>query len=76
MFILNNEKSVLSVSGEQKAFSLSQMDELKNIDAIYSSSYARCIGTAKYIAKENEKLINIIGHEEGLLDAHKYWKYL
>ena len=24
----------------------------------------------------NEKLINIIGHEEGLLDAHKYWKYL
>lgn len=24
----------------------------------------------------NEKLIDIIGHEEGLLDAHKYWKYL
>ena len=24
----------------------------------------------------NEKLINIIGHEEGLLDADKYWRYL
>lgn len=24
----------------------------------------------------NEKLINIIGHEDGLLDADKYWKYL
>lgn len=24
----------------------------------------------------NEKLINIIGHEEGLLDADKYYKYL
>lgn len=77
----NNEKSVLSVSGEQKAFSLSQLDELKNIDAIYSSSYARCIGTAKYIAKENGKLINIddrlderkIGNTDGIhwLDYHQ-----
>lgn len=23
-----------------------------------------------------EKLVNIIGHEDGLLDADKYWKYL
>ena len=24
----------------------------------------------------NEKLINIIGYEDGMLDADKYWKYL
>lgn len=23
-----------------------------------------------------EKLVNVIGHEDGLLDANKYWKYL
>ena len=23
-----------------------------------------------------EKLVNVIGHEDGLLDADKYWKYL
>ena len=48
-----NEKIVLSVEGEKKAEEISKLDELKNLNDIWSSSYARAIGTAKYIAKEN-----------------------
>ena len=55
----NNEKSILSVIGEDKARSLSQIEELKNIDAVYSSNYVRCLSTAKYIAEANDKAINI-----------------
>lgn len=55
----NNEKSILSVVGEEKARRLSELDELKNIDAVYSSNYVRCLSTAKYIAEANDKIINI-----------------
>lgn len=55
----NNEKSILSVDGEEKARNLSQCVEFKNIDAVYSSNYVRCLSTAKYIAEENDKVINI-----------------
>lgn len=55
----NNEKSILSVVGEEKARLLSELDELKNIDAVYSSNYVRCLSTAKYIAEVNDKVINI-----------------
>lgn len=55
----NNEKSILSVVGEEKARRLSKLDELKNIDAVYSSNYVRCLSTAKYIAEVNDKIINI-----------------
>lgn len=55
----NNEKGILSVIGEDKARRLSQMEELKNIDAVYSSNYVRCLSTAKYIAEANDKAINI-----------------
>ena len=33
--------------------------ELNNIDVLYSSHYARCIDTAKYIATKNDIMINI-----------------
>ena len=33
--------------------------ELKNIDAVYSSSYVRALETAKYIALENNTIINV-----------------
>lgn len=70
----NNEKSVLSVLGEEKAKRLSELEELKNIDAIYSSNYSRSLGTAKYIAEVNGKVINVddrlgervIGDTEGI----------
>ena len=48
-----NEKIILSVDGEKKAEEISKLDELKNIDVLYSSSYVRAIATAKYIALEN-----------------------
>ncbi len=54
-----NEKSILSVSGEKKAEQLSKIEELKGINAIYSSSYVRALETAKYIALENNLVINV-----------------
>lgn len=76
-----NEKSILSVAGEVKAHELSEHPELQNIDAVYSSNYSRCIGTAKYIADKNDVKINIddrlnerlIGDTEGIdwYDYHK-----
>lgn len=54
-----NEKSFLSVSGEKRAEELSKIEELQNIDAVYSSSYVRSLETAKYIALENNTIINI-----------------
>ena len=54
-----NEKTILSVSGEKRAEDLSKNDELQMIDAVYSSSYVRSLETAKYIALENDTVINI-----------------
>jgi len=54
-----NEKGFLSVSGEKRAEELSKREELQNIDAVYSSNYVRALGTAKYIALENNTIINV-----------------
>lgn len=56
---IQNEKAFLSVSGEKRAEELSKHPELKNIDAVYSSSYVRALETAKYIALENNTIINV-----------------
>lgn len=56
---LINEKIILSVEGEEKAKKLSEIDELQNIDVIWSSSYVRAKQTAKYIAEKNSLNINI-----------------
>ena len=56
---VTNEKSFLSVSGEKRAEEMSKKEELQNIDAVYSSSYVRALETAKYIALENNTIINI-----------------
>ena len=56
---VSTEKAFLSVSGEKRAEELSKKEELKNIDAVYSSSYVRALETAKYIALENNTIINI-----------------
>ena len=56
---LKNEKIILSCEGEKKAEKLSKNEELKNISEIWSSSYVRAISTAKYIAQENNILLNI-----------------
>lgn len=54
-----NEKEILSVEGERQSKKLSERNELKNIDIIWSSSYTRAKATAKYIAFNNEIPINI-----------------
>ena len=48
--LLRNEKSVLSIEGEQLAYEHSRKKEFEDIDIVISSNYARAIGTAKYIA--------------------------
>lgn len=53
-----NEKEILSIEGEKASKSLSENIELKNIDIIWSSSYARAKQTAKYIASENNLSLN------------------
>lgn len=54
-----NKNKILSVSGEKLAEKLSKHIELKNIDSVYCSNYVRTLSTAKYIALENNTLINI-----------------
>ena len=54
-----NEKIILSVEGEEKAKKLSEIEELNNIDLLWSSSYVRAKATAKYIAYKNNVDINI-----------------
>ena len=54
-----NEKEILSVYGEEQSKRLSEHDELKNIDTIWSSSYTRAKATAKYIATSNNLPINL-----------------
>ena len=56
---LINEKDILSVEGENEAKKLSENNELKNLDVIWSSSYTRAKATAKYIAKVNDLAINL-----------------
>lgn len=56
---IQNEKQFLSIDGEQLAKEKMDIDELKNIDILYSSNYLRALGTAKYIAKNNNITINI-----------------
>ena len=54
-----NEKEILSVYGEEQSKRLSENNELKNIDVIWTSSYTRAKATAKYIASNNNLCINI-----------------
>ena len=53
-----NEKEILSVDGEEQAKKLSENDELKNLDMIWSS-YTRAKATAKYIANVNNLPFNL-----------------
>lgn len=54
-----NEKEILSFEGEQDSKKLSENNELKNIDIIWCSNYARAKQTAKYIANENNLQYNL-----------------
>ena len=54
-----NEKEILSIKGEEDSKKLSKNEELKNLNAIWCSSYVRAKQTAKYIANENNLQINL-----------------
>lgn len=54
-----NENEILPIQGEEEAKKLSENIELKNIDAIWSSSYPRAKATAKYIADKNKLQYNL-----------------
>ena len=56
---IKNEKNPLSIEGEQRAKAMSELDELKHIDVLYSSHYVRALCTAKYIAENNDIVLNV-----------------
>ena len=51
---IQNEKSSLSIEGENIAREKLYNEELQNIDIIYSSNYVRTIQTAKYLAEKKQ----------------------
>ena len=57
---IQNEKSSLSIEGEQIAQEKLNNDEFDKIDILFSSSYVRAIQTAKYLSARNNLEINII----------------
>lgn len=57
---LQNEKSSLSIEGEQIANEKLSKKEFDDIDILFSSSYVRTIQTAKYLANKNNLEINVI----------------
>ena len=56
---LNNEKLILSETGEKKAKILSEYKELENVEIIFTSAYVRTMATAKYLALKNNLKLNI-----------------
>lgn len=56
---ISNEKIILSIEGEKEAEKIGQLQELKNIDILYSSNYVRALSTAKYIAQQNNIEIKV-----------------
>lgn len=54
-----NRNMILSSEGEENAKKLCKVEELKNIDAIYSADSFRSIGTAKYVAEMNNLKIKL-----------------
>lgn len=69
---MQNEKSSLSIEGEQIAKDKLNNKEFANIDILFSSSYVRAIQTAKYIAEKNNLEINVISDfgEKQFLDGN------
>ena len=57
--LLKSEKNILSVEGEMRANTLSNEDELQNIDVVYTSNCVRTIQTAKYMLYKQNLKANI-----------------
>lgn len=48
-----NKNMILSVQGEERAKKICDIEEINNIDELYTSNSARAIATAKYISEKN-----------------------
>lgn len=57
---IQNEKSSLSIEGEQIAQEKLNKNEFATIGVLFSSNYVRAIQTAKYLSAKNNLEINII----------------
>lgn len=57
---IQNEKSSLSIEGEQIAQEKLNKNEFDNIDILFSSNYVRTIQTAKYLSTKDDLEINVI----------------
>ena len=61
---IKNEKTSLSLEGEQLAKDKLSKKEFNDIDVLYSSNYVRAVQTAKYIADEKIDLNLVSGFGE------------
>jgi len=54
---LKNEKSILSIEGEELAKTISRIEEFKNLDIVISSNYVRSMSTAKYFIRDKNLIV-------------------
>lgn len=54
-----NRNMILSSEGEENAKKLCKLEELNNLDCVYSADSFRAIGTAKYVAEMNNLKIKL-----------------
>ena len=73
---LINEKSPLSVYGEELAKKVASNDEFKNIDVVWASNYVRSMSTAKYFAVNNNLMVNIDDRLGERIQGIKSWDEL
>ena len=59
---IQNEKSSLSIEGEQIAQEKLNKNEFDNIDILFSSNYVRAIQTAKDLSTKDDLEINVISN--------------
>jgi len=57
--LILNEKIILSKEGESRAKLLSEKEELKNIDVVYTSNCVRTLQTAKYLLEKQNLNVTI-----------------
>lgn len=73
---IQNEKSSLSIEGEQIAQNKLSKKEFDNINILYSSNYVRTIQTAKYLSIKNDIEINVISDLGERRFGIDYWNEL
>ena len=73
---LINEKSPLTVYGEDYARKVASLDEFKDLDIVYASNYVRAISTAKYFAVNNNLLVNTDDRLGERIQGIKSWDEL